>query len=307
MSMCIGAMLLSFAVSAPAEPSLLTLNIKDNLEASVVRVLPEHGQVLAAQIARLLRWRGDINRELHRGDSLEALYEPSPTEGVELVALRYLGSQISLRAYRFSGGDGVPRYYDEAGMLIEPGMNNAPVPGYVQITETVQNGRGRRKHKGLDLKAPEGAPIRLPFAGVVTRTNWMTRLNGHCIEIALDAGGRIAHFLHLSKIDPGVRPGTHLVAGTALGAVGSTGHSNAAHLHYEILSDGKPLEPLSVHGRRVVRLDTTNLASFQTQRDAFDRILEGPAAVGPMEFSADCLVEPPYAQQPLCSQTQRRP
>ncbi|HET6345865.1 MAG TPA: M23 family metallopeptidase, partial [Myxococcota bacterium] len=108
-------------------------------------------------------------------------------------------------------------------------------------------------------------------------------------------------------VDPGVRPGAHLGAGTLLGAVGSTGHSNAAHLHYEIIADGKPLEPLNVHGRRVVKMDGTSLASFATQRDAFDRVLEGPAAVGAMEFSANCLVQPPYDQQPLCSQTQRRP
>lgn len=281
------SLILVLAAVVASPPALLTTTIKDSLEASIVRVLPNDGPALSAEIARLLRWRGDVNKEVHRGDNLEVLYTLGEGEP-ELLALTFQGSQLNLRAYRFQGIDGIPRYYDESGGLIEPQLLNAPVPGYVQITETVQHGRGRRRHRGLDLKAPEGSPIRLPYAGTVTRTNWAVRVNGHCIEVAYENGTK-ARFLHLSRIHDTVKAGVRLAAGTPLGLVGSTGHSNAAHLHYEIINgNGDPLEPLNVHGHRAVRLDAGATAAFATDRDALDRQLKGPAVVAPMEFSAYC-------------------
>lgn len=291
---------------AAADPALLTLTVKDSLEASVLRVMPGHdGSALAQEIARLLRWKGDIKRELHRGDNLEVLYEQSDTD-IELVAMHYQGLQISLQAYRFKGADGIDRYYDEKSNLIEPQMLNPPVPTYEQICELVQKrSRGQRGHKGIDLKAPEGAPVRLPFAGTVSRVNWMRRVNGNCIEIAFD-DGHVGHFLHLQHVDAAVKPGAHLNAGTPLGAVGTTGHSNGPHLHYEILTDGNPVEPLDIHGRRHVKLDGASLTAFNNVRNAFDRQLQGPPAAVPLEtlLSTSCLTQPPYVQEPLCRQTQ---
>ena len=279
-------LVLAAVVSAP--PSMLTVNVRDSLEASVVRALPEGGLILSAQVARLLRWRGDLNRHVHRGDELTVLYEAGP-EPV-LVAMRFRGAQLALRAYRFTDADGIERYYDEGGALIEPRMVNPPVPTYVQITETVQWGRGKRRHRGIDLKAPEGAPIRLPFAGRVVRRNWATRVNGNCIEIAFDSG-RIGRFLHLSHVDPRVRPGVHLPAGTPLGAVGSTGHSNAPHLHYEILSaDGKPLEPLLVHGNHPARLPSDRVVTFNDGRNGLDRLM-GSGSVLDVALSDTCVID----------------
>ena len=279
------SLILAAAVVAP--PSLLTTSIRDSLEASVVRVLPDDGPALSAEIARLLRWRGDVNKEIQRGDTLDVLYELGDGEPT-LLAFRFQGAQLNLRAYRFHGADGIDRFYDENGALIEPQLVNPPVPTYVQITEIVQHGRGKRQHKGIDLKAPEGAPIRLPFAATVTRTNWFTRANGNCIEVAYD-DGKLARFLHLSRVATGVKAGAKLTANTPLGWVGTTGHSNAPHLHYEIIgTDGNPVEPLNVHGRRAVRLDAASAPAFLNQRDALDRQLKGPVASASMDYSVVC-------------------
>lgn len=268
---------LALCAALVTSPSWVSFTIKDSLEVSIVRVVPAEGPALSAEVARLLRWRGDVNRNVHRGDTLQLLYQPGQTEP-DLLALVFTGAQINLRAYRYTGADGIARYYDQHGVLVEPQLLNTPVPAYAQITETVQAGRGKRRHHGIDLKAAEGSPIRLPFSGSVLRTNWAQRVNGHCIEVAFD-NGKVGRFLHLLRLDPGVRPGAHLAVGAPLGLVGNTGHSNAAHLHYEILVAGKPVEPLDVHGRRTARLGEDALAAFSTQRDALDRALVGPAAV----------------------------
>ena len=266
-------------------PQHLSLTIKSSLEASLVRAVPvsHDGPMLSAEVARLLRWRGDVNRRVHPGDQLSLIYASQEEGEPVLLAMQYVGSELHLQAYRFADTSGINRFYDESGALIEPQMLNAPVPDYVQITELVQRGRGRRKHNGIDLKAPLGSPIHLPFAGTVSRVNWMQRLNGHCIEVRYDSG-ILARFLHMSRIDPQVRPHATLAAGTLLGEVGSTGHSNAPHLHYELRRDDQPVDPLKIHGQRRATAPQQVMAAFLVQRDALARTLVGPAELPRVEF-----------------------
>lgn len=265
-------LVLAAAVTGAAAPNAVSVTVQGSIEASLQRAIGDDGAAVAAQVARLLRWRGDVVRNVHRGDVVTLLYE-SAEQQPELVALSYRGLEIDLHAYRFTDDDGVPRYYDGNGKLVEPKLRNSPVPAYVQITELVQSGRGKRRHHGIDLKAPVGTPVVMPFSGVVTRVNWSTRINGNCVEVDL-GGGRLARFLHLDRVAAGVRPGARLAPGSAVGTVGNTGRSSAAHLHYEIrAADGRPLKPDELHGLATVHIDRGQLAQFDRVRFAFDRRL----------------------------------
>jgi murein DD-endopeptidase len=283
---CFGALvcLLLWGLCRPASatPRLVSLEVKDNLERSVVRSLPREGPAVAAQVARLLRWRGDVSRNLHRGDTLRLLYTPPGPGDTEpnLLALHYRGLQVQLHAYQYTDASGIARYYTESGARVEPQMLNPPVPRYVQITETLQRGRGRRRHRGIDLKAPSGTPIVLPWGATVRRVNWARRRNGQCIEVMYD-DGRLGRFLHLSRVEAAVQRGAHLAAQTSLGQVGNTGHSNAPHLHYEVWLGGRPVEPLDAHGRSTAALTGAELQGFAVQRAAYDRALLGPTARTP--------------------------
>lgn len=250
-----------------------SVTIRHTLEESIGREAPGHGPALAAQVARLIRWRGDVTRVVHPGDKLTLVYSFADKEP-QLQAIRYAGTQVHLEAYLFTGADHIARFFDAEGARVEPELLNSPVPNYVQITEIVQHGRGKRPHRGIDLKAPEGTPIISPYAGTVKRINWHRRLNGRCIEILYD-DGHLAHFLHLARLEHDIRPGLHLSKGRPLGAVGSTGHSSAAHLHYEILKGPRVLEPLIVHGRRWVHLSPRELPSFRLAKAA---LLDRPRA-----------------------------
>ena len=264
----------------PVEPAPLTVVIRGSLEQSFTRAVPAHGEALSAEVARLLRWRGDVNRQIHAGDRVVLIYSEPATGEPELLALQFMGLQLQLQAYRYTGADQIARYYDAAGALIEPEMVNTPVPATVQITETMQHGRGRRHHNGIDLKAAQGTPIRMPFAGQVRRVNWSTRANGNCIEVTYDSG-LVGRFLHLYRVHPEVRVGARLPADAPLGQVGSTGHSNAAHLHYEILREGTPLEPLDVHGRRRAELLSDARSAFDRQRAHLDGLMAAAALPQP--------------------------
>ena len=108
------------------------------------------------------------------------------------------------------------------------------------------NGQPRNPHSGLDFAAPAGAPVRAPATGKVADTGDYF-FNGNTVFI--DHGhGLISAYMHLSHI--AVRPGQQVARGEVIGAVGSTGRSTGAHLHWTVILNGTPVDPELFLGRR---------------------------------------------------------
>ncbi len=83
-------------------------------------------------------------------------------------------------------------------------------------------------HWGLDLRAPEGSPVRAPAAGVVSLAEDLYFEGG---AVFLDHGhGLVSIFMHMSAID--VEPGDVVEAGDQLGLAGMTGTANGPHIHW---------------------------------------------------------------------------
>ena len=127
----------------------------------------------------------------------------------------------------------------------------------------------------------------LPFDGVVARVNWGSmRVNGRCVEV-LYANGTVGRFLHLSVVEPVAVPGAKLVAGTRLGSVGSTGHSVAPHLHYEIRNQaGDALDPLKEHGTERAAVSAGQKTAFDAVRLDLDRQLGAVTSPGDLSATA---------------------
>ncbi|WP_457105120.1 M23 family metallopeptidase [Methylobacterium sp. P5_C11] len=99
--------------------------------------------------------------------------------------------------------------------------------------------RGFALHTGLDLKAEYGEPARATAPGRVVTAE---AAGGYGNMVEIDHGhGLTTRFGHLARI--AVRPGQRVAAGDVIGAVGSTGRSTGAHLHYETRIDGEPVDP----------------------------------------------------------------
>lgn len=97
-----------------------------------------------------------------------------------------------------------------------------------------------RPHEGLDITAPYGTPIIAPSAGRVTKVGWE---NGYGLTVEITHGyGLITRYAHMSRT--GVGMGQAVRRGDRLGFVGSTGLSTGPHLHYEVIVDGRPTDPL---------------------------------------------------------------
>jgi murein DD-endopeptidase MepM/ murein hydrolase activator NlpD len=101
---------------------------------------------------------------------------------------------------------------------------------------------GRRFHNGIDLGAPRGTPVRAAAAGTVATCG---RRSAEGLFVALRHGGRVETlYAHLAGFPAGLRRGQPVPAGTVIGYVGSTGLSTGPHLFYELVVDGRPVDPL---------------------------------------------------------------
>ena len=102
---------------------------------------------------------------------------------------------------------------------------------------------GGRSHRGVDLWAPVGSPVRAIRAGRVVKAETHKGL-GNYVEIA-HRGGLHSLYAHLDRID--VAKGRRVRQGEVIGIVGKTGNAKSPliepHLHLEIVRDGKPIDP----------------------------------------------------------------
>lgn len=94
-------------------------------------------------------------------------------------------------------------------------------------------------HNGLDMAAPQGADVRARAPGKVAFAG-RNGVYGNMVEIDHGHGLR-TRYGHMSAIS--VKQGQTVTARDKVGAVGSTGRSTAPHLHYEILFNGKTIDP----------------------------------------------------------------
>ncbi|MGB3590090.1 MAG: M23 family metallopeptidase [Nonlabens sp.] len=105
----------------------------------------------------------------------------------------------------------------------------------------------RKMHRGMDFTAPRGTPVFATGDGVVTRSD--NRSSGFGNHIRIDHGyGYVTLYAHLRRRSPyNVRRGQKVKRGDIIGYVGSTGRSEAPHLHYEVIKDGNRINPINFY------------------------------------------------------------
>jgi len=97
-----------------------------------------------------------------------------------------------------------------------------------------------RAHEGIDITANHGTPIVAPAAGRVRKAGWE---NGYGMTVEIDHGyGVVTRYAHQSRT--AVAVGQQVKRGERIGYVGSTGLSTGPHLHYEVIVNGRPTDPL---------------------------------------------------------------
>lgn len=95
-------------------------------------------------------------------------------------------------------------------------------------------------HKGVDFSGRTGNKIKVMAKGKVTKAEY-SKSYGNLVEVT-HGHGFVTKYAHLNKIY--VKKGQYLENGDTIGELGSTGRSTGPHLHYEILYQGKDVDPM---------------------------------------------------------------
>lgn len=104
--------------------------------------------------------------------------------------------------------------------------------------------KARKFHWGMDFTAPRGTPVYASGDGEVVRAD--NGAAGYGRHIRIDHGyGYVSLYAHLYKYN--VRKGQKVKRGDLIGFVGSTGRSEAPHLHYEIFKDDQRINPINFY------------------------------------------------------------
>lgn len=225
--------------------------VTGTIEFSLWGALTEQGESvsLVTQLVDIFSWDIDFYSEIHKGDSFKVLVEKQYA-GDDFVGYGdVLGAEFSAagETYRAFFRDAEERagYFDESGSSMEKMLLKSPLKYAANITSRYGPRRHpvlgyTRMHKGVDYGVPTGTPIWSVGEGKVLRAG-LNGGYGKFIEIR-HANGWMSRYAHLSRIQ--VKRGQRVKQKDIIGAVGSTGMSTGPHLHYELLRDGKHVNPL---------------------------------------------------------------
>ena len=130
--------------------------------------------------------------------------------------------------------------FSRADVNVLPGIwpVNGRLMGGYGVRSDPFNGEGAM-HTGIDISAPQGTPVHATADGIILHAGWNGGY-GRCVII--DHGnGYQTWYAHLSRID--AIEGQEIRQGETLGAVGTSGRSTGAHLHYEVRIGSTPVNP----------------------------------------------------------------
>jgi murein DD-endopeptidase MepM/ murein hydrolase activator NlpD len=230
-------------------------------------------------MVRIYSYDVDFQRKVQPGDSFDVFYAgddeatPNITEKTEVLFASLTVGGETKKYYRFqTPDDSVVDYYDETGksakkFLVRKPVNNAimrsgfggrrhPILGYVKM------------HTGVDWATPYGTPIFASGNGVVEKVGWEGGY-GKYVRLKHNNGYETAYG-HMSAFAKGMEVGKRVRQGQVIGFVGSTGMSTGAHVHYEILVNGRFVDPMRVKLPRGRSLEGPMMASFEKERDRLD-------------------------------------
>jgi murein DD-endopeptidase MepM/ murein hydrolase activator NlpD len=125
-----------------------------------------------------------------------------------------------------------------------------------------------RFHKGVDVRAAYGQSVPAAAEGKVVHTG---EQGGYGLSVVIEHGSGIrTRYAHLSEV--AVRTGDIVARGQDIGRVGRSGRSTGPHLHFEVLADGRPVDPVQVAARFRV------LGGLKARGVDADSIIDRPSA-----------------------------
>jgi len=224
----------------------------------------------------------DFQRSFQTGDGYCLLFDfHKNAESLEeepgdllYASLTLQGKKIHI--YRHTPKGGVAQYFNENGEAVKKGLLRTPVDG-ARISSVFGKRRHpvlgfTKMHKGVDFAAPQGTPVMAAGSGKIIRIGRFSSY-GNYIRIKHNSKYSTA-YAHLCRYAKGLKVGSSVRQGQVIGYVGCTGRATGNHLHYELLADGKQIDPKHIKMMPAAKLTGTELQRFTANKDLIEKRLE---------------------------------
>ncbi|MBG6166697.1 murein DD-endopeptidase MepM/ murein hydrolase activator NlpD [Labrenzia sp. EL_195] len=250
--------------------------IYDSLyQTALEQEMPEE---IIDDLVRMFSFDVDFNSRVQPGDALELFFTPGDEDAAPKILYAALNTGNTKREfYRYrTSDDGVTDFYDASGQSAKKFLVRKPVNG-----GKFRSGFGMRRHpilkytrmhRGVDWSASRGTPIIAAGNGSVIKAGWASGY-GRRVELR-HTNGYVTTYSHMTSFGKGIREGTRVTQGQIIGYVGSTGLSTGPHLHYEVLVNGRYVDPMRIKLPKGRTLDGEMRTSFETERYRVDTLLE---------------------------------
>jgi len=248
--------------------------VSGQVNSSVFSSMLERGvpPVLINTLIHAFSYDIDFQRDIRSDDVFTVVMERyfDPETGSERAG-EILFSSINVKGknhkvYYFHPKKGEPNFFTANGVSVKKALLKTPVNG-----ARISSGYGRRKHpvlgytkmhKGIDFAACVGTPVMAAGDGVIERIG---RYGSYGKYIRLKhKNGYSTAYAHLKGFGKNLKKGTRIKQGHIIGYIGMTGRTTGPHLHYEVLKNGRHINPKSVINKSVgERLAGEDLKNFQ--------------------------------------------
>lgn len=226
---------------------------------------------ILANLVGLYSFDVDFQRDVQPGDSFEVMYERLTDEAGEPVregdivvaSMTLSGSTTTL--YRFKTKTGFSDYFDENGQSAQKSLLRTPTDA-----ARISSGFGKRRHpilgynrmhRGIDFAAPPGTPVYAAGDGTIEKAGWAGAY-GRYIRIRHNGNYKTA-YAHLRRIAKGVKPGARVKQRQVIGYIGASGRVTGPHLHYEVLLNGRHINPRKIRLAAGYKLKGKDLKRFK--------------------------------------------
>lgn len=275
---------LTFEIARIAAP------VETSLYASALDLGATDREVAA--LADAFAYDVDFQRDVRAGDNFELVFERfyddegNTVRTGELLFVSLESRRGPREFYSFlAPGDSRPDWYDAEGKSARRFLMKTPING-----ARLSSGFGMRRHpvlgysrmhRGTDFAARTGTPILAAGDGTVLRANRFGTY-GNYVRIR-HANGYETAYAHMSRFARGIRAGARVRQGDVIGYVGNTGRSTGPHLHYEVLRNGRQINPMTLSVANGRNLTGRDLELFMIERARIDTLRQVRARENPLQ------------------------
>lgn len=269
-------------ISIPGEwrQEPLTGEIQGSFSLSASRLGLTSAEI--SQVVTLLKEQLNFGRDLRAGDRFEVVRRSQSIDGIltgknEIDAVKIYNRGREITAYLHTDG----QYYSAKGESLQRAFQRYPLERKWRISSSFNPRRkhpvtGRvAPHNGTDFATPTGTPVLSAGDGTVI----MTRKHPYAGNyVVVEHGSKYkTRYLHLSKIL--VRKGQKVSRGQRIGLSGKTGRVTGAHLHYELIEYGRPVNAMRANIPMASSVPKKEMATFIANRDSIDNLLKSKEKV----------------------------